>query len=555
MNVKRTQLTQEILDGPEGPHIGAFFDLDRTLLSGYSVMAFMMERLLSGRMPPKELVEQFLAMLNFSLGRSGFSGLVSASSQVLRGTAEQVMIDFGEEVFDKHLAAAIFPESRALVQAHLDKGHTVAIVSSATPYQVNPVAEDLAIKHVLCQRLEVKQGVFTGDIIRPTVWGEGKLTAVRSFGKDHHFDLADSYFYTDAAEDLPLLEAVGKPRVVNPDNKLAMIAGEHNWPIRRYNSRGRPGIMDVVRTGLGYGAMVGSALIAGLPTWLLTGSSRQARNVTISTWGDVGAALTGITLNVEGEGHVWTHRPAIFIFNHQSSLDVLIGAKLLRRDLTGLAKKEVRTNPILGPFFAAAGIVFIDRASHGSAMKTLEPIVEAIESGISLGLAPEGTRSASNKLGPFKKGAFHMAMQTGVPIVPVVIINASDALPKGAVIIRPSTVDVKVLPPVMTGDWKPETIDEHIAEVRGMFLDALGQRDIGATATQRKAILRKSTKKTSKKKVKKTPKKMSKKLPKKLVKKMAKKTTKKTTKKTPKNTIKKTAVNKKTGVRKKKAKR
>jgi putative phosphoserine phosphatase/1-acylglycerol-3-phosphate O-acyltransferase len=554
MNVKRTQLTREVLDGPGGPQICAFFDLDRTLLSGYSVKAFMMERLLSGRMPPKELVEQFLAMLNFSLGRSGFSGLVSASSKVLRGTAEQVMIDFGEEVFDKHLAAEIFPESRALVQAHIDKGHTVAIVSSATPYQVNPVAEDLAIKHVLCQRLEVKQGVFTGEIVRPTVWGEGKLTAVRTFGKDHHFDLADSYFYTDAAEDLPLLEAVGKPRVVNPDNKLAMIAGEKNWPIRRYNSRGRPGIMDVVRTGLGYGAMVGSALIAGLPTWLLTGSSRQARNVTISTWGDVGAALTGITLNVEGEEHVWSHRPAIFIFNHQSSLDVLIGAKLLRRDLIGIAKKEVRTNPILGPFFAAAGIVFIDRASHGSAMKTLEPIVEAIENGISLGLAPEGTRSASNKLGPFKKGAFHMAMQTGAPIVPVVIINAGDALPKGAVIIRPTTINVKVLPPVMTGDWRSETIDERIAEVRGMFLDALGQRDIGATSAQRKTLQMKSAKKTSRKKVRKRVKTTPKKTTKKTTKKTAKKTVKKTSKKTP-TTTKKTTVNKKTGVRKKKAKR
>jgi len=385
--------------------------------------------------------------------------------------------------------------------------------------------------------------------------GEGKLTAVRTFGKDHHFDLADSYFYTDAAEDLPLLEAVGKPRVVNPDDKLAMIAGEKNWPIRRYSSRGRPGIMDVVRTGLGYGAMIGSALIAGLPTWLLTGSSRQARNVTISTWGDVGAALTGITLNVEGEEHIWTHRPAIFIFNHQSSLDVLIGAKLLRRDLTGLAKKEVRNNPILGPFFAAAGIVLIDRSSHGNAMKTLEPVVEAINSGISLGLAPEGTRSASNKLGPFKKGAFHMAMQTGVPIVPVVIINAGEALPKGAVIIRPSTVDVKVLPPVMTGDWKPETIDEHVAEVRGMFLDALGQRDIGATAAQRKTLQKASAKKTPRKKVKKKVKKASTKTPTKIVKKTVKKTPKKTLAKTTKKTTTKATGNKKTGVRKKKAKK
>ena len=90
-------------------------------------------------------------------------------------------------------------------------------------------------------------------------------------------------------------------------------------------------------------------------------------------------------------------------------------------------------------------------------------------------LAPEGTRSRDGRLGPFKKGAFHLAMQAGVPIVPVVIHNAGDVAPKGEFVLRPATVEVDVLPPVDTSDWRSETIEEHVAEVRRMFQETLGQ--------------------------------------------------------------------------------
>jgi putative phosphoserine phosphatase/1-acylglycerol-3-phosphate O-acyltransferase len=90
-------------------------------------------------------------------------------------------------------------------------------------------------------------------------------------------------------------------------------------------------------------------------------------------------------------------------------------------------------------------------------------------------IAPEGTRTVSPKLAPFKKGAFHLAMQAGVPIVPIVIHNAGDVAPKGDFVFRPATVIVDVLPPVDTSAWRVDTIDEHVREVRNMFARALGQ--------------------------------------------------------------------------------
>jgi len=141
------------------------------------------------------------------------------------------------------------------------------------------------------------------------------------------------------------------------------------------------------------------------------------------------------------------------------------------------------------------GVVFIDRADKEKAIEALGPAVETLRNGTSLVIAPEGTRSETERLGPFKKGAFHMAMQAGVPIVPVVIHNALDSQPKGEVLFRPAMVQVEVLPAVDTSRWKTADIDRHVAEVRGMFLDALGQTEAKPrkkkAATRKKAAARK----------------------------------------------------------------
>lgn len=468
------RLTREIREGPTGPKIGALFDLDQTLLAGFSATSFVRERFVTGRMSPQELGTTFYGALSFALGRTGFSALMSATTAAYRGLAESMLEEVGEEVFVKHLAKRIYPESRALVQAHQEAGHTVAIVSSATRYQADPLARDMGIEHVLCTELEVKEGVFTGDVIWPTCYGEGKAIAARNLAARAGLDLSESFFYTDSHEDLPLLEAVGRPRPLNPNRQLAQIAKERQWPVRRFSSRGRPGIGDIVRTGLTYASLIPS-LWAGAAAGLVNGSYREAVNVSGALWGDLATSFAGIDLRVDGEQHLWSHRPAVFIFNHQSGLDVILMMKLIRRDMTGIGKMELKKNPIFGPIFAAAGVVFIDRANSKRAIEALQPAVDALKEGRSLVIAPEGTRSPTPRLGRFKKGAFHLAMQAGVPIVPIVFRNVLDAFPKDARVVRPATIEVVVLPPIETTNWTAEGLNAEIAEIRGRYLEVLNQ--------------------------------------------------------------------------------
>jgi putative phosphoserine phosphatase/1-acylglycerol-3-phosphate O-acyltransferase len=131
---------------------------------------------------------------------------------------------------------------------HHDRGHTVAIVSSATPYQVDPVARELGVEHVLCTRLEAQDGVLTGNVVKPTCFGRGKLLAAEDLAEQLDLDLDESYFYTDSIDDLPLLENVGYPRPTNPDSRLAQIAKERRWPVQRFSSRGRPDLEQIART-------------------------------------------------------------------------------------------------------------------------------------------------------------------------------------------------------------------------------------------------------------------------------------------------------------------
>jgi len=213
--------------------------------------------------------------------------------------------------------------------------------------------------------------------------------------------------------------------------------------------------------------------MVGLPAVLASGSLRRGADLMLATYADLATTWTGVELNVEGEEHLWSQRPAVFIFNHQSGLDSILMAQLTRRDVVGVAKKELETAPIVGPLLKAAGVVFVDRGDRAKAIEAMQPAVEAMREGLSVVVAPEGTRSATKKLGKFKKGPFHMAMAAGVPIVPVVLKNALDALPRDGIVIRPATVDVVVHPPIPTDDWTRADLDDRIAEIQRLFEETL----------------------------------------------------------------------------------
>lgn len=494
---------ESVANSPDGPHIGAFFDFDGTIIAGYSATAMLREKFKRREITTGEMVQTAGAMGQFGTGRMGFSGLMSGSAKLMKGISEDEHKQFGEELYQKHIAKKVYPETRALIELHLQKGHTVAIVSSATPYQVEPTARDLGVEHVLCSNYEIEDGVFTGNIIKPLCFGEGKVLAAEGLAGKTGTDLDESFFYTDSDDDIELLERVGHPRPLNPNRKLSKLARKKGWPTASFNSRGRPTPIDLARTVYATGSLVTSAA-AGLPIWALTGSKDAGRNFSMSLFGDLGAAIAGVKLDVTGKKNLWAQRPVVVVFNHQSKADVMILAKLMRRDMAGIGKQEIKNSPIIGKVMEYAGTVFIDRKNSSSAIEAMAPLVDVIKTeGKSVAIAPEGTRSLSPKLLPFKKGAFHLALQAGVPVLPIVIHNAGDVAPKNEFIMRPATVKVDILPPVDTSSWTVKDMDAQVAEVRQMFLDTLGQTDNEAAqilaASQAKA--KKATpKKTVKKK-------------------------------------------------------
>ena len=504
---KTEVVTEMVLEGESGPHIGAFFDLDRTLIKNFSAKEFFQTRLFSGRMTTKEIVAQFAGVLVYAIGDGNFAGLAAVGAQGVKGTKEKLFIEVGEEVYHKHLANEIYPESRALVNAHLAKGHTVAIISAATPYQVNPIARDLNIEHVMCTKMEVVDGEFTGNILEPACWGEGKAFAARELAEKHNLDLAKSYFYTDSAADAPLMEIVGNPRAVNPDAKLSALAYRNDWPVHRFNDEERPGLSGMMRTGMAFGSLIPAAL-SGLVRGLMNSSRQDGINSLMTTVGDLVIASAGIELVVRGQENLWKKRPAVFIFNHQSSADIFLVSKLIRKNATGIAKKELKFMPIIGQMMTAAGVIFIDRSNREKAIEAMKPAVDALKSGTSIIIFPEGTRSKTYRLGDFKKGAFHLAMQAGVPIVPVVIRNAHDAMPLGSNVFRSVAIEVIVKDPIDTKRWKKERLDFQIDKIRKMYLKELRQEEYSEDeVVAKEAVVKKKAKRKAKAKTTKTVKK------------------------------------------------
>jgi putative phosphoserine phosphatase/1-acylglycerol-3-phosphate O-acyltransferase len=481
-----SKVTKEVDALPDGPQVGAFFDFDGTVIYGYSATTYLREQIKRGDVSPRQLLELTKTMTQFGMGNMGFSAMMTIASQYLRGISEEDYLEFAEKLYTKHIAKLIYPETRALIEAHLKKGHTVALVTAATPYQVMPAARDLGIEHVKCSNLEIIDGKFTGSVVKPTCYGMGKVDAAEQLAEQHDVDISQSYFYSDSDEDIQLLEFVGNPRPLNPNKRLRRIASGRGWPVQDFNSRGNASVFDYLKTAATQMSML-TSFAAGLPIYALTGSLNKSRNFSTSLFADTACALTGIELDVEGEENAWANRPCVFVFNHQSQADVIILPALLRRDLAGIGKKEIGNVPILGKLMQIGGTVLIDRENAASALEAMKPLVDVLQKeGRSVCVAPEGTRSTSTHLGRFKKGAFHLAMQAGVPIVPIVIHNAIDVAPRGQYVFRPATVKVTVLPAVDTSQWSGATMNQHVEEVRDMFLEELDQMRFQISDQERK---------------------------------------------------------------------
>ncbi|MFY1621029.1 lysophospholipid acyltransferase family protein [Micromonospora sp. WMMD736] len=226
---------------------------------------------------------------------------------------------------------------------------------------------------------------------------------------------------------------------------------------------GTVGAVGALNVGLGLGLGVG----------LLRGDRRLGNDLALTLGFPAFLAVAGVRVRVVGEHNLWAQRPAVFVMNHQSGLDAMIVGALLRQGFSGLGKKEAQYSPPTFLMGQATEAVFVDRADPVKGRTAQAQLLERLRAGLSVFVAPEGTRSDTGELGEFRTGAFHVARTAGVPVVPVVLRNAYELMPGKAKIIRPGVVDVAVLEPISTEGWSSETARDDVARVRRRFVEAL----------------------------------------------------------------------------------
>ncbi|MCI0356816.1 MAG: 1-acyl-sn-glycerol-3-phosphate acyltransferase [Acidobacteria bacterium] len=187
--------------------------------------------------------------------------------------------------------------------------------------------------------------------------------------------------------------------------------------------------------------------IIGFPRTFLSGKVDLLYRLCMwAAW--TGVRLAGIKVKVEGRERLESGRNYIFMCNHVSNVDPPIVAPLIPPRTSVLVKKEVFRIPVLSRAMRMGSLVPVDRRNREAAIESLSAAGEVLRSGVSMMIFPEGTRSPDGRLLPFKKGPFYLAMETGVPVVPMTILGTYEIMPKGSFAIRPGTATVIFHDPV-----------------------------------------------------------------------------------------------------------
>jgi HAD superfamily hydrolase (TIGR01490 family) len=242
MTATPSDAVTEIAASPPGPQVGAFFDLDGTLVSGFTATAHAGDRIRRRQAGIGEVLGVLEASIRYRLRRMQFERLIVRAAGYLRGESIDELDELGERLFLRHIVSRVYPHMREIVRAHQSRGHTVVMCSSALTIHAEPVARFLGVTRVLCNHFEVDEhGLLTGGIVKPVIWGVQKADAAQKFCTENNVGLQSSYFYADGDEDVALMSLVGHPRPVNPRSGLAAMAAAHGWPVLKVAAIGRRG--------------------------------------------------------------------------------------------------------------------------------------------------------------------------------------------------------------------------------------------------------------------------------------------------------------------------
>lgn len=238
----------------------AFFDLDRTLVSGSSAFHFGVAAWRNDLLPARALARDAVNALSFRL-----FGATDESSEAVRdrilqavkGIEQSDLIALNEEIVPRMLEK-VRPESRGLIDMHHEADRDCWIVSASPQEIIEPLASALGMEGGIGTRSKVVGGRYTGELDGPFVYGDGKAEAIAKLSAERGYDLRLSYAYSDSVSDLPMMEMVGHPVAVNPDRPLENVANQRGWPIVVFARRTKA----VVRTTTALSGTAGVAALA-----------------------------------------------------------------------------------------------------------------------------------------------------------------------------------------------------------------------------------------------------------------------------------------------------
>ena len=220
--------------------IGAFFDIDCTVLEVNSGTKWIGYQWRNGQMSAWQLAQALTWLAQYRFGLLDYDAMARKVLRRYRGDAVAPIYEEVAAWFDRDIRWSICGEARRAIEHHRAQGHTLALLSSATPFLCKPVADIMDVPHVLCTGLEVEDGKLTGKHFEPACYGPGKVDHAERFAAEHGIDLDNSYFYSDSISDLTMLQRVGQPRVINPDPRLRREAQTRGWSVATWTAEGTP---------------------------------------------------------------------------------------------------------------------------------------------------------------------------------------------------------------------------------------------------------------------------------------------------------------------------
>jgi HAD superfamily hydrolase (TIGR01490 family) len=220
--------------------IGAFFDVDRTLVSCNTGRLFLRDLRRRGEISLIRTLRALIWMAKYHLSLIDLQHVATKLAAQMEGWIER---DFAERCrgwVEAEVLPLVLPGAHGRIEKHRAEGHVIAILSTSPTYVTRPIADALGIEEVISTKFEVVGGQFTGKLVGPACVGKGKVYWAEDLGARREVDLAQSWFYTDSYTDMPMLERVGNQVIVNPDPRLRRTAKRRGWPVQDWRRPAGP---------------------------------------------------------------------------------------------------------------------------------------------------------------------------------------------------------------------------------------------------------------------------------------------------------------------------